>query len=1474
MIMKNIYKSKLATIVLLLCSLVANAHDFEVDGIYYNVTSDTEVGVTFYGEYSHPVNDVYYGAIVIPETVTYNDKTYRVTSIGTWAFQNCSHLTSITIPTSVVSIGTDVFESTAWYQNQPDGLIYAGNVLYGWKGSMPANTTIDVREGTVSIRDEAFRYLGGAGWNSRIIAVNIPESVIEIGNKAFYNCGNLTSINLSNKTISIGNQAFHSTAWYNNQANGLVYIDDIVYCYKGTMPDNTTINIKEGTIGIANYAFSDYKTLSSITIPEGLAMIGDYAFSGCSSLTSVTIPESVSSIGSCAFQNCSSLASINIPQSVTTISDYVFYGCSNLASIAVPDGITSIGRGAFRDCSFTSINIPQGVTNIGVNAFYNCTNLEAVHIDDLSAWFNIEFGDHWANPLYYATGLYLNDEIVTELIIPNNVTAIKEYTFYESSHFSSITIPESVTSIAIGAFNRCTVNKLVVNCNIPSGIEGIGSKYGVFTGVNAGEVIIGSKATTIGSYAFSGCGNLTSVTISEGVASIGKEAFRGCGITSIAIPKSVMSIGDYAFSGCSITSVSIPEGATSVGDNVFRSCDKLTTADLKGVTSIGGEAFYGCSSLTSIELGDGLTLIGRQAFNLCDNLTEVKIHSIEAWCNIRYSDIGSVPLIHAHNLYLNGELVTEVIIPNTVTEIKDYAFYGCSNLSSVTIPESVTSVGDAAFAGTAWYTNQPDGLIYAGKALYQYKGTGTMPENTSITIKEGTTSICRGAFASCIGLSSIILPNSVTSIGAYAFSGCSNLASINIPKSINSIGAAAFKNCSKLNKMTIPNSITEIQSETFAGCSSLTSMDIPNNICFIGDKAFYNCTELSDVNIANSVTEIGEEAFSGTAWYEEKPDGVIYMGGLVCGYKGTMPENTIIEIKEGATRIEDKAFSGCSGLTGIVIPSSVTSIGKDVFLNSNNLSSIVVAEGNTVYDSRDNCNAIIETDSNTLLFGCSATVIPESVTSIGAYAFYHCSTLTSINIPNNVVRIGKFAFYNCNKMNMLTIGSSVTTIEDYAFEYCDHLNKVVNYSNLKMFKGSEEYGDIGNADIVLNVSILDVFDDYQFYTTDDAHYLANYVGSNTSIVLPDNYKGESYRIDNYAFYYCNNLTSITISKGVTQIGEHALSSCNSLTSIIVDKGNTTYDSRNNCNAIIETKSNKLIKGFNTSTIPDGVTSIKNNAFEYCRELQTITIPNSVNEIGDYAFQYCSGLTSVNLSNTIKRIGYETFSNCKNLTSITIPESVIEIEYGAFRGCNSLTSFHVPESVTLIEEGLFLGCQNLATITVAEGNTVYDSRNECNAIINTANNRLIVGCSSTVIPDSIISIGMGAFNANKGLTNISIPAKMSRIDAHAFDACNNLEYIISYAITPPVCGNYTFSGVDKTIPVYVPESSISAYQSANHWKDFSSIHSIAEVKIEHPIYEPIIPINTAMYNLQGKRIADTEALGKGIYIVDGKKVMVR
>jgi hypothetical protein len=514
--MKQFRITILLTVLMSMFGVKASAHDIEVankDGItiYYNwINNNTELAVTYKGNYSTDHQNEYIGNVVIPASVNYEGVMYNVTSIGPSAFRECSILTSITIPNSVNSIGYSAFDGTAWYDSQAEGLVYAGKVAYGYKGTMPENTQIVLNEGTLGIAEYAFAYC------NNLTSITIPNSILSIGEYAFYNCISLTSITLPNslKTIS-------------------------------------------------KYVFCNCTGIISVSIPNSVTSIGERSFQGCSDLASITIPNSVTVIEECAFASCSSLTSITIPNSVTSIGAYAFSHCSGLVVINVPNGITSLD-GTFAGCSsLTTLTIPQSVTIIGGGTFANCRKLSSI-------------------------------------TIPEYVTSIGESAFSDCISLTSVEIPNSVTTIGESVFEKCSKIETI---KLPEKLQII------------------KKAT------FKGCESLNTVSIPINVTSIEESAFYGCySLASITIPSSVTIIGESAFSDCiSLTSVEIPNNVTTIGESAFEFCSKMEMLKLPEELQIIKKAsYYGCESLKSVTIPATVEYIYQDAFTNCHNLKYIK----------------------------------------------------------------------------------------------------------------------------------------------------------------------------------------------------------------------------------------------------------------------------------------------------------------------------------------------------------------------------------------------------------------------------------------------------------------------------------------------------------------------------------------------------------------------------------------------------------------------------------------------------------------------------------------------------------------------------------------------------------------------------------------------------------------------------------------------------------------------------------
>ena len=473
------------------------------------------------------------------------------------------------------------------------------------------------------------------------------------------------------------------------------------------------------------YACKD--SVKTIVIDNGVTNIGRYAFRGCSNLTGVTIGSSVTSIGASAFFGCSALDGVTLPTSLLSIGNAAFYNCIGLSSITIPNSVTGIGENAFSGCSnLNGVTMGNGVKRIDCSAFASCSSLTYVDIYDMSAWCSILFISYDSNPLYNGAVLYLNGKKVTNLQIPDGTKSVGDYAFYGYGSMTRATIPGSVSTIGECAFNNCTNLSSVT---IENGVMNIGfAAFRDCRGLN--DVTIPDSVTSIGGEAFRNCISLSSVTIPTGVKTIGNGAFLYCNsLTDVTIPETVSSISANTFASCAaLVSVTIPNSVTSIGASAFSGCKRLESVTLPvGVTSIGASAFKDCSSLNDVTIPYSVTSIGESAFSGCSRLSRVSISDVSAWCNIAFGDTSyASPLYVAHNLYLNGSLVSKLYLPDGMSTVKSYAFSNATCLTSVVIPKSVTVISQNAFAGCS-----------SIKDVY-YEGTAEEWESVRIGINNGS----------------------------------------------------------------------------------------------------------------------------------------------------------------------------------------------------------------------------------------------------------------------------------------------------------------------------------------------------------------------------------------------------------------------------------------------------------------------------------------------------------------------------------------------------------------------------------------------------------------------------------------------------------------------------------------------------------------------------------------------------------------
>ena len=1058
--MKNYFLKHLLATLLLLCATAASAYDFEVDGIYYTFLSkeDKTVEVT---RPSYSRNE-YYGSIVIPESVTFDGVTYSVTSIGNSAFSDCTGLTSIEIPNSITSIGNSAFSGCS-------GL-----------------TSIEIPEGVTTINSNTFFNC------TALTSITIPKSVKRmIG--AFGNCENITTVNISDLA------AYCNIEMLGDNFVGRDFVD--MSSYRGSPMFNFISSVYNEIYGGWTHTYS---------APKDLMLNGE-------KIVDLVIPASVEKITG-HFLGCSaesiSFEERDAENSRLTITSYSFAGMTNLKKVTLPDFDIRLGIATFIGCtSLQEITIGRdyewaydndpylsyGDLPCEIEIFQGCTHLKKLTAKEgvtrIPDMFGPQFSFvgkrvnsngiiNYATEILHIDTLVIPDLEITTNIKPQTIDFINEAAWYSSP----LDQKYDCNVLIAGEPVKEKSGELI----IPEGTKGIFA--GKISGMNITKIELPNSVTHIYDGAFENCTKLSRINIPDSVTYIGKGAFDNTAIYNNCNEK-LLYIDNWlvAYKSDNLGNIKIKEGTKGIADRLFAANTTLTGIELpNSITRINDEAFRGCSGLEKLTTPSSITSIGKEAFYECSGLKEVHINDLAAWCNIDfdYNSIVSNPLVYANNLYLNGELITELAIPDDVTEIKDFAFIccsltsvaipssvtsigscafdGCSGLTSVAIPNSVTSIGYFAFRNctsladiklssniksmsvyafenTAWYNNCSNGIMYLSNWLMGYKG-GQF-EQDSLIVKEGTVGIADET--RFYGLNHVSLPKSLKHIGENAFSVSNNCTFEVHAATPPTVSRGPIVSRYDKNTLIVPISTGVIEAyrqdynwqtfSTIIASSRIGDFEYrpASNSLSVGVYGYHgkeSCIKIPAIiefeGETFSVTEISEETFQGNTTV------------------------TDIDLPDCVTKIEGRAFQGCSSLVGINIPSSVKRIEEFTFSSCKGIESISIPEcveyiGNNAFN---NCTGIksisipesVEYIGNNAFYGCSSLTdinIPKSIERIEEYTFAYCTELASIDIPDNITEIMSSAFYCCSSLTSIDIPNSVTTIGSSVFYKCSSLER-------------------------------------------------------------------------------------------------------------------------------------------------------------------------------------------------------------------------------------------------------------------------------------------------------------------------------------------------------------------------------------------------------------------------------------------------
>lgn len=749
-----------------------------------------------------------------------------------------------------------------------------------------------------------------------------------------------------------------------------------------------------------------------------------------------------------------------------------WYG-NDLKKLVIEEGITHIGAYAFDSVDFSELYWPDSIESVGSMAFGGSNRFGRMYISSIESWLGISFAGPNANPLFTTPYLYVDGEMLTDLVIPGSITEIKDNAFGNYTQLRRVVLHEDITDIGHGAFPKsyisavvpadsyalrwCVENKVAyhltsgtcgdnaawsLNRNGLLTITGTGAMYDYrddrFTDEWAPwfpirdlvkSVSICDGITRIGEYVFQANRQITEISIPASVESIGKYAFSECtslrgtitlpakisriedhtfdstALEGIVIPEGTTFIGEYAFAGAAIREIVFPDSIETIGEGAFSECRSLGKVALPAkLTHVSGYAFAGCASLSSVVFNNrlegiyasafsncsALTSVSlpasiqfiEDAFSGCDNLKEIHIPDIEWWLSLSFRESGS-PFRQADEMYIGGEPVKEIVVPDSITAINDGAFSHMRFLTGVVIPDSVTSIGQYAF--------------YRCANLEQ------------ITFPDQLLEIGHCAFSYCDALKSVSLPDSLATLGESAFAACANLESIYIPAAAGYVSDSCFYDCGSLKDVVLGEGITSIHNMAFYGCHGLESIRLPDSLGSIESFAF-SSTDLKVVKLPQNLKYIGSDAFSFTPL-------------------------TRITIPANVKNINDCAFDGCENLKYVFSLGKDTSFGHNIFRNTDS-PTFYCLHGSTAVD----YIALHATEEEDLSYayidaGEGVLCLPAALKAIREKAFENLTPM-SVILPDGCEIIGPRAFAGNANLAFVYMPDSVITIADDAFDEC------------------------------------------------------------------------------------------------------------------------------------------------------------------------------------------------------------------------------------------------------------------------------------------------------------------------------------------------------------------------------------------------------------------------------------------------------
>ena len=1259
----------------------------------------------------------------------------------------------------------------------------------------------------------------------------IPESVeyagntymvTSIGDFAFAFCSNVTSVVIPSSIVFIGTDAFYGTSWLDAQPDGLVYVGRFAYKYKGVMTENAEIEIKDGTIGICD-AFYKCSGLAKISLPNSVTYIGNSAFSHCDNLTTINIPNSVTSIGEYAFAYCSKLTSLTIPISVSIIGKNAFYYCDGLNSVTVQAVPSSIGSYIFSGCSnlkevtfdcnmvlslFKNIGsiekviLTNNVKNIDNDAFLGCEGLTCVEIFDMSNWCNLDFKSPQSNPLYYAKHLYLNGKEINSLVIPNGITSISKYAFY-NCNLKSVILSSSVTSIGKNSFYNTNLKKTIWLTNTPPiGYENLSGSVNYVSNEQYYNISNKQVYPFLSSYFDADGIRYVPVSPSErtcdAIDCLYDESVEniniGKTITNKGITLTVKKVNPYTcYDNNIIKDVNLSFDG-DIGEYAFYGCQNIEKASISNNGSVGGSAFKSCSALITADISNAGD-IGELAFNYCTSLISAKIKN--------QGSIGQEAFCQCYSLE-TAELGEEV------TSIGSGTFKDCSKLQSIVVPDAVTTIGSNAFLGCSSMTSAKIG---SGLKVINEKTFSNCSSLKELTIGSQVKTINQYAFSNCLSLLTITIPQAVTEIGNSVFYGCSGLKEVIMSdsetnlklgsntKNSNNYGNPLFSDC-PLDSVYIGRDISYSTNSNYGYSpfyhnTSLRAVKITDKETEISGNEFYGCTNLQRVIIGDGVTDIGNWAFSGCSSLKYFAFGT-HMKNI--GQEAFSDCTAVVEISSksatppttGTQALDDINKWECNLIVpkGCLAKYQAANQWKDFFF---------IKEGD--YVGRYNLLYIVDNEEyKNYVLEYGESIIPEAEPVKEGYTFSGWSELPETMPANDVTITGSFT------LNKYKLTYTVDGVEYKAFEF-EYGSAITpeaeptkeGYS----FSGWSEIPDTMPANDITVMGSFTINKYKLTYVIDGEEYKSNEIEYGTSITFETEPTKEGYTFSGWS-----EISETMPANDVTITGSFTLNKYK-LTYTVDGVEYKAFEFEYGSAITPEAEPTKEGYSFSGwSEIPDtmpanditvmGSFTINKYKLTYVvdgEEYKTyeieygtsITLENEPTKEG-YTFSGWSEIPDTMPANDIAVTGTFTINKYKLIYMVDGAEyKSLEIEYGA-----SVTSEAAPTK----EGYIFSGWSEIPDIMPAYDLTVtgtfsadeskYAVRdgikykktaaNECEVISND-------GCSGdVVIPETITSygkeyivtsIGGSAFKGCYELTSMIIPNSITFIGDSAFAKCHNL-----------------------------------------------------------------------------------------------------